>query len=289
MSSQRIGFVGVGLMGSGMASCLLADGYSVSLLAHRNRAPVERLIAQGAGEAPDPATLVQSCDVVFTCLPNAEAVEAFAGQVLAQFRHGQIWIDTSTSRPEVSEAMAERLHAKGVIFADAPVTGGPEQAQEGSLSSLVGCAEQHFSAVETLVGSYSKLVRRFGEPGRGHAAKLLNNLVSQGTAVLLSDAFQCARKTGVDSHALFEIMMAGAARSGTLEKTVPAALEGRFDSSKFTIGNSAKDLRYARDLVNSVAPERTALAGVIADRLSDLETRGRGGDYISTLLDPEKS
>ena len=289
MSSQHIGFVGVGLMGSGMASCLLAEGYSVSLLAHKNRAPVDRLIGKGATESPDPATLVQSCDVVFTCLPNAEAIEAFAGQVQEHFRRGQIWIDTSTSRPEVSEHLAARLDASGAIFADAPVTGGPEQAQEGALTSLVGCAEQHFSVVETLGGRYSKLVRRFGEAGRGHAAKLLNNLVSQGTAVLLTDAFQCARKTGVDGQALFDVMMAGAARSGTLEKTVPAALEGRFDGSKFTISNSAKDLRYACDLINSVAPERTPPAAAIAARLSDLETGGRGADYISTLLDPDKS
>ena len=288
MTLPSVGFVGAGLMGSGMARCLLAAGHPLSVLVHRNRTPVEPLLAQGATEAQDPAALVEGAQVIVTCLPNADVVETLGAAILPHLRQGQIWIDTTTSRPEVSEKLASHLADKGAVFADAPVTGGPRQAQDGALASLVGCAEEHFPAIEALVRRYSRTVRRFGDPGRGHAAKLLNNLVTQGTTILLADAFQCADRLGVDKQALYDVMMTGAARSGTLEKAVAPALHGQFDGAQFTIENAAKDLRYGRDLITSIAPSRAPVAAVFADRLAALVDSGRGTDFVSTMLDPDK-
>lgn len=289
MTLPAIGFVGVGLMGAGMARCLLAAGHPLSVLVHRNRAPIDPLLAKGATEATDPVALVQAAEVLVTCLPNADVVEALADAVVPKMREHQVWIDTTTSRPEVSERLASRLAECGAIFADAPVTGGPKQAQEGALASLVGCAEDHFPTIKALVSRYSKTVRRFGDPGRGHAAKLLNNLVTQGTTVLLADAFHCAEKLGVDKQALYDVMMTGAARSGTLEKAVGPALQGNYDGAQFTIENAAKDLRYGRDLMTSLAPDRAPVAAVFADRLAAHVAEGQGAKFVSTMLDPCQS
>lgn len=289
MTLPAIGFVGAGLMGAGIARCLLAAGHPLSVLVHRNRAPVVPLLAQGATEATDPVALVQAVEVLVTCLPNADVVEALADAVVAQMPEYQVWIDTTTSRPEVSERLASRLAERGAIFADAPVTGGPKQAQEGALAYLVGCAENHFPTIEALVGHYSKTVHRFGDAGRGHAAKLLNNLVTQGTTILLADAFQCAGKPGVDKQALYDVMMTGAARSGTLEKAVGPALQGNYGGAQFTIENAAKDLRYGRDLIASLAPDCARVAAVFADRLAALVAEGRGAKFVSTMLDPCQS
>ncbi|WP_425091321.1 NAD(P)-dependent oxidoreductase [Tropicimonas sp. S265A] len=289
MTSRSIGIIGAGLLGAGMARRMLLAGHRVSLLVHKNRAPIEPLLADGAEEAADAVALARASDVVLTCVPNAEVVEALAEELLPHLREGQIWIDTTTSRPETSERIATRVAAQGAVFADAPVTGGPAQAQEGSLASLVGCAEADYPAIKALVGVYSKAVWRFGDPGRGHAAKLLNNLVTQGTMILLADAFQCAARMGVDAHALYDAMMAGAARSGTLQKAVGPALEGDFSGAQFSIANAEKDLRYARDLLSDTLPSRALVASALADRLGGLVSEGQGAKFVSSMLDPEAS
>jgi len=287
MTLPSIGFIGVGLMGAGMASCLLAAGHPLAVLPHTNRSPIEDLLAKGAIEAANALELLRGCDVLMTCVPNADVIADLADELVRHFAAGQMWIDTSTSRPETSAQLARDLSAQGAVFADAPLTGGPQQAREGTLASLVGCDAAYFSAVEAIVGVYSKTTRRFGDAGTGHAAKLLNNFVTQGTIMLLADAFQCAAKMNVDARALYDIMMSGAARSGTLQKAVGPALDGNYDGAQFTIINAAKDLRYARDLIEHVAPSRTALAELVADRFATLVSDGRGDRFVSTMLAPE--
>ncbi|ABV94177.1 3-hydroxyisobutyrate dehydrogenase related protein [Dinoroseobacter shibae DFL 12 = DSM 16493] len=288
MSLPAVGFIGVGMMGAGMAGCLLSAGHPVTLLAHRNRAPLTPLLDRGAREAPDAVTLLDGCDVLFTCLPDAEAVAGLADTLLPHTRPGQIWIDTTTSRPETSATLAHRLDAAGAVFSDAPVTGGPKQAQDGALTSLVGCAAAQFDTIASLVGTYSTAIRRFGDAGTGHAAKLLNNLVTQGTMVLLSDAFQAAGRLGVDPRALYEVMMTGAARSGTLQKAVPPALDGDYTGARFSISNAAKDLGYAEALLADALPGRADVAGALAARLGALAAQGRGAEFVTTLFDPNR-
>ncbi len=289
MSKPAVGVIGAGLMGAGMASRLLAAGHPVHVVVHRNRAPLDALVQRGAQEAPDGRALLARCDVLLTCVPNAEVVAALAEDLLPAFKAGQIWIDTTTSRPETSVRLAEGLAAHGAIFADAPVTGGPTQARAGALASLVGCAEEHYPAIAALVGTYSQVTRRFGAPGSGHAAKLLNNLVTQGTMILLSDAYQCAGRIGVDSQALFDVMMTGAARSGTLQNAVAPALNGDYAGARFTIANAAKDLRYAAVLLAGAAPARAPLAEALAERLTDLVDAGQGDAFVSSMLKPDHS
>lgn len=287
MSLRSVGVIGAGLMGSGMAGGFLRTGHPLHLLVHRSRTHIDPLLTRGAHEAEDVRALLERCDVLLTCVPNAGTVQQLADTVVPLVREGQIWIDASTSRPDTSAGIAAQLAGRGAVFADAPVTGGPEQAQEGRLASLVGCLETDFPVIEALVASYSTTVRRFGDPGRGHAAKLLNNLVSQGTMLLLADAFQGASRAGVDAEALYDVMMAGAARSGTLEKAVGPALRGAYDGARFSIANAEKDLRYVRDLLAEQDPPRDALADALAKRLGVLVQEGRGSDFVSSMLDPD--
>ncbi len=285
-SLPRMGIMGAGLMGSGMAHRLLSAGHAVSVIAHRNRETVEALIFDGAEEVQSPAMLVHDTDALLTCLPDAECVEEVADAVCPELRPGYIWIDTTTSIPEISAALARRLSRKGAVFADAPVTGGPVEARAGELASLVGCHAEDYPAVAALIAPYSKVIRRFGAPGCGHAAKLLNNLVTQGTMALLADAYQCAICSGIDTRALFDVMMTGAACSGTLKKAVGPALEGYYDGARFSIEHAAKDLRYARDLVASIDPLRVNMASAAAEKLARHVNEGRGSRFVSEMLDP---
>lgn len=279
-----VGFAGLGLMGEGMARRLMAAGHPTTVLGHRRRDVIEALVAEGATEARDAADLAGRCEVVLTCVPDADAVAALAERLVPALRPGALWIDVTTSRPSASRALAIRVRERGAAFADAPVTGGPPQAASGELASLVGCAEADLPAVEAVVGAYSKAVLRIGEVGAGHTAKLLNNLVSQGTMALLAEAYGLARDHGVAWRPLFEAMSAGAARSGTLEKSVGPALDGDFDGARFSIGNAAKDLAYVVELAGDGAS--CPLARAARETLRAHAEASHADAFVSRLLDP---
>ncbi|MYJ87521.1 MAG: NAD(P)-dependent oxidoreductase, partial [Rhodobacteraceae bacterium] len=204
--------------------------------------------------------------------------------LVPEFKTGMFWIDTTTSKPETSKGIADRLREKGAIFADAPVTGGPAQAVEGQLASLVGCNQEDYNLVVSIIGVYSKVMRHFGEVGSGNIAKLLNNLVSQGMAILLADAFLCAELKGLDRQALYDVMSAGTVRSGTLEKMVKPYLSGNYDGSKFTIENSLKDLRYITEIMTENLPNHAGLSEYLAHRQAKQVEKGRGESFVSNLL-----
>lgn len=287
MSLPRIGVIGAGMMGAGLAGRLLDAGHPVCVLVHRNRAPVEPLLKRGAAESADAPALVATCDVILTCLPNADTVDELYRQIGPALRTGQVWVDVTTSRPEVTKRIAAELEGRGAVFADAPVVGGPTQAVEGTLASLVGCPPGAFDRVAAITGTYSRRTRRFGDTGSGHAAKLLNNLVTQSTMVLLADAFRSADALGLDKQALYDVMMVGAGRSGTLEKAVGPSLQGDYRGARFTIANAFKDLGYAQDLLAGLDPERGARAEILAQRLGQLVAAGHGDRFVSEMLDPD--
>ena len=281
---NRIGFIGAGLMGFGMAKCLLKNGLEVNVLPHKNHEPIEKLKNLGARVAKDYRDLLLDTNGLISCLPNAEIVEKLAKELVTEFKPGMFWIDTTTSKPATSKKIAELLRKKGAIFADAPVTGGPAQSIEGQLASLVGCDQDDFPKVEEIVGLYSRVVRHFGVVGSGNIAKLLNNLVSQGMVILLADAFLSAEIMGVNRQALYDVMEAGAVRSGTLEKMVKPYLSGNYDGSQFSIANSLKDLRYVNELMNETLPGHVGLTDNLVKRLERQVNEGRGSSYVSNLL-----
>jgi len=281
---NRIGFIGAGLMGFGMAKCLLKNGLEVNVLPHKNSEPIEKLKNLGARVAKDYRDLLLDTNGLISCLPNAEIVEKLAKELVTEFKPGMFWIDTTTSKPATSKKIAVLLQEKGVFFADAPVTGGPAQSIEGQLASLVGCDQDDFPKVEEIVGLFSKVVRHFGVVGSGNIAKLLNNLVSQGMVILLADAFLSAEIMGVNRQALYDVMEAGAVRSGTLEKMVKPYLSGNYDGSQFSITNALKDLRYVNELMNETLPGHVGLTDDLIKRLERQVNEGRGSSYVSNLL-----
>ena len=284
---ERIGFVGAGMMGRGIAKNLLKAGYTVTLFIHRKRDGIAPLIALGAEETQDLAELADRSDTIIVCVDNAQSVRSVVAGLLPALRAGQLLIDATTSDPEVTREIAATLRVRGVVYADSPVTGGPVQAEAGALGSIVGCDKADFGRVQTVVANYSKTVQRIGAIGTGHYAKLLNNFVTQGTAVLLAEAYSRARDNGVDWRALYAVMEAGAARSGTLEKMVKPALDGNFDGTQFSLRNAHKDVGYFRRLAESSARGPSPMAAAIHGVLEYALTAGLGERYVSALLQPD--
>jgi 3-hydroxyisobutyrate dehydrogenase-like beta-hydroxyacid dehydrogenase len=288
-AGERIGFVGAGLMGRGMALNLLKAGYPVQLFIHRNRAELERLFELGVSETSDLRELARQSDVIILCVDKAETVRSVVGGLLPDLRSDHLLIDATTSDPAVTREIAAELRRHGVSYADAPITGGPVQAEAGALGSLVGCDAATFPRVQKIVTSYSKAVQRIGEIGSGHFAKLLNNFVTHGTVTLLAEAYGRARENGVDWQALYAVMEAGAARSGTLEKMVKPALSGDFDGSRFFIRNAQKDLAYFCRVAESSERGASELGETIRGVFDRAVAADLGERYVSALLSPEIS
>ncbi len=143
---MNIGFVGAGLMGHGMALNVLNAGHQLTVIAHRNRTPIDDLVARGAREAADLQELAAASQCIILCVTDAKVVESVIDQLFAHLGQSHLIIDTSTSDPVVSERLTVRLAGKGVGFADAPLTGGAQQAAEGILGAIVGGTDEALPA-----------------------------------------------------------------------------------------------------------------------------------------------
>jgi len=247
VNKHNIGFVGVGLMGHGMAKNLVEKGWKVTILGHRNRAPVEDLVGRGATEAKDVAGLVAASDIVFLCVTGTPEVEDLVnrkGGVLESSRSGQIVVDTSTSQPGSTLKLVEAFKAKGVRYIDAPLTRTPVEAEQGRLNTLVGADAATFAELEPVLKGFCENVFHMGEPGAGHVIKLINNFVAIGTVALLAEALVACVKMGVEPKKLVQLMSVGAINSGILQMSAGGAAEGDFTRMKFGLKNAAKDVRY---------------------------------------------
>lgn len=285
-ANVRIGFIGAGMMGSGIVACLLAAGYPVTLVAHRNKDRIAALVAKGAREAATVEDLAGASDVVMICVNSADAVEDLVSRLRPHMAEGSLILDVTTSKPETSRALSASLAASGITFVDAPVVGGPAQAAAGELGTFLGGSEAAVDRARPIVASYSKEVQHFGPVGSGNIAKLLNNFLTVGLRQLVAHAFRAARRNDIDWAKLYALSAKGAAGSRTLDQFVAGALEGDYKRNKFSIANCYKDMTYAAPLLAD-DPDGRAIQKAMADAYARLIAAGLGDRLASEMLDPE--
>jgi 3-hydroxyisobutyrate dehydrogenase-like beta-hydroxyacid dehydrogenase len=245
--TKKIGFIGAGLMGHGIAKNLVEKGFPLSVLAHRNRQPVEDLVRRGAKEAKDVAGLTAAADIVILCVTGSQQVEDLVyrkGGILDSVRSGQILVDTSTSQPGSTLRIAEDLKAKSVRIADAPLTRTPVEAEQGRLNTMVGADPATFEEIEPVLKAFCENIFHVGGVGAGHKIKLVNNFAAIGQMSLIAESLVACAKLGVDPNKYFQLVSTGAANSGIFQMLAGQAIEGNFKGMKFGLANAAKDLRY---------------------------------------------
>ena len=246
--SKNIGFIGIGLMGHGMAKNLLDKGFSVTTMAHRNRAPLEDLIGRGAREAKSHKEIAEQSDIVFICVTGAPEVESVVygdDGLLVGCQDGLIVVDCSTSEPSMTARVSADLAAKGVEMADAPLARTPIEAEAGRLNTMVGASAETFAAIKPALETFCENIFHVGTVGAGHKTKLINNFMAMGQAALIAEALCACAATGVDLRKYYEVVSAGGANSGIFQLIVPKAMdEGDFSGLKFSLANAEKDLRY---------------------------------------------
>jgi 3-hydroxyisobutyrate dehydrogenase-like beta-hydroxyacid dehydrogenase len=293
---ERIGFVGLGMMGHGIAGNILKNEYPLTGLVHRNRAPLEDLLKQGASEAFSISDLVEASDIVFFCVTGAQEVETLVygeNGVLDNCKAGFILVDCSTSNPALSIRIAKDFSAQQASFVDAPVTRAPKDAEAGRLNSLVGADKEIFEKIRPLLECYSENIAYFGLPGSGHSAKLINNFISCGYTALIAEGLSMCFQAGVDAEVLYEVMSSGGADSGVLRKMVPPLLKGDLTGHKFSLANACKDVRYFKDFADSQGFD-SYLVGSLLSTYQAAVDAGLGDKLMASLLElhgtvPEKN
>lgn len=281
---MHVGLIGAGMMGHGMAANLLKHGHQVTVMAHRNRAPVEDLVAKGAHEARALGD-VAAAEVILLCVTTSKVVQETIAGLKPHLRAGQIILDAGTSAPAVTKGLAHELEVLGVGYADIPLTGGPEQAEQGVLGVLCGATPGTFQRIEPLLSCFATTIRHFGPPGSGHTAKLISNYLVTGMVALVAEAFGAARQAQIEWKDLYEVMLNGSGNSGVLRKMVEPALKGDFEGYRFALANAAKDIGYYTDMAEGLGCS-TKLTESVAEVFARAVETGHGGRNVSHLLDP---
>jgi 3-hydroxyisobutyrate dehydrogenase-like beta-hydroxyacid dehydrogenase len=283
---MQIGFVGAGLMGHGMAVNLLKAGNEVTVIAHRNPAPIEDLVRRGARKVANLGELAKRADLIVICVSNSNVVQDVIESLKPHLRAGQIILDMGTSDPAVNRRLAAELGAQGVAFAEAPVMGGPAQAADGELGALVGAEPETLERIRPVLEALCASISHVGPVGAGQTAKLISNYLSIGMAALISDVFNVARKAGVEWDKLYAAMLTGSGNSVALRRMIEPALRGDFDGYAFTLANAHKDMGY----YTALAGERGLRSG-LADEVKAVYDKaiaaGHGEQRVSRLIDPE--
>ena len=283
---MRVGFIGVGLMGHGMAKCLIEKGHELIVMGHRNRAPVDDLVKRGAVEAGFPAAVASYSRVVFLCVTGSTQVEALVrgpDGIAAGAHKGLTVVDCSTSDPNSTVALAAELKALGVSYADAPLGGTPAQAEEGKLSAMVGCDAEVWPRIEPVIGAWATKATRVGETGDGHKLKLLMNFLSMGYGALYAELLVVAHKNGITARAVDAVMRGSRFDCGMYQTFFAWVLNGE-EQHKFTIANSHKDMRYLAAMAAD-AGVANPMGAAVKNYYALADAAGRGGDFVPALSD----
>ncbi|MBS0434950.1 MAG: NAD(P)-dependent oxidoreductase [Proteobacteria bacterium] len=287
MSKPTIGFVGVGLMGHGMAKNLVSKGWPLVVLGHRKREPVEHLKSLGAREAATPRELAAQCEIVHLCVTGSPQVEAtMRGEhgLLAGAKPSTVIIDCSTSNPVSTLALAEEAKARGVHFVDAPLSRTPKEAEAGTLDTMVGAEPEVFARIEPVLRAWAGNVVHLGPVGLGHKMKLINNFVAMGYAALFSEALAIARKSGLTVEQFHSVIGSGRMRSPFYDTFMQWTLAGDENAHRFTIANAHKDMRYLAAMANE-AGAVNLLQPQVKNMFAAMQAAGQGERFVPMLAD----
>ena len=285
-TAETIGFIGVGLMGHGIAKNLLAAGYPVYVLAHRNRAPVEDLLSKGAKEVKTLADMARNTTVIHICAPGSQEVEAVVAALLPDLRPDTVIIDCSTSDPNSTTRLAARLAEHGCHMADAPLGGTPVQAESGELSTMIGATEDIYARITPVVETWARSIVHMGDNGAGHKMKLLNNFLSLGYAAMYSEALALAEKVGITTAQFDSVIRGSRMDCGFYQTFMGYAVEGNREAHKFTLKNALKDTSYLANMADGVNLANP-IGGAVKNSFALAFAAGGDGpeDYVPHLVD----
>jgi 3-hydroxyisobutyrate dehydrogenase-like beta-hydroxyacid dehydrogenase len=280
-----VGFIGVGLMGWGMAKNVVEKGYPLRVVAHRKREAVDDLVGRGAVEMAGAAELAAGSDVIVMCVTGAPQVEAAVAEIVKTARPGLTIIDASTSEPDVTERLAAELAERGVTFMDAPLSRTPAHAWDGELTTYCGGPDELIEKWRPLLATWANVIIPVGGPvGSAHAIKLINNLVALGYAAIWSECYAMVAKIGARPEVFREVLSNSGMNCGNFQTFSKYAVEGDPNGHKFTLENGLKDLIYYNRLARRHGTSTLMSDGALATLQAGVDM-GFGARFMPEMSD----
>ncbi|GIV95922.1 MAG: tartronate semialdehyde reductase [Herpetosiphonaceae bacterium] len=282
--SESVGFIGLGIMGRGMARNLLRAGFPLTVW-NRTASRVEELVAAGAAAATTPVDLAAKSTIIITCVsdtPDVEAVILGEAGVIEGVQAGTLVIDCSTISPQTTQQIAARLAEKGAHMLDAPVSGGSEGAERGTLSIMVGGDEQQVQRAMPVLQAMGKTITHIGGIGTGQMTKLVNQILVAGSMMAMAEALLFAQAGGLNLQKVLEAVSGGAAGSWTLSNRGPQVLRRDWRPG-FTIDLQQKDLRLVLQAADQLGVPMLSTS-MIFNLYRTLQAAGAGAEGNHALI-----
>ncbi|MCG6885109.1 MAG: NAD(P)-dependent oxidoreductase [Silicimonas sp.] len=287
MSKPKIGFIGLGLMGSAMVGRLQDKGYELTVLGNVNRTGLDAAVARGATEAANAREVAEASDIIMLCMGTSDHVESrMRGPdgVIAGLAPGKIVIDYGTSLPASTLELGKEVAAKGASMMDAPLGRAPSHAKDGLLNIMAAGDKADFDRMEPVFKDQAENIFHLGPLGSGHTIKLMNNFYAMTTANAMSEAFAICDKAGIERKALYDVLSAGPNGSGMMDFIKAYAVDGDPEKLAFTVRNARKDIGYYAKMVQDMGHNSIMAQGAI-EATGRATEEGHGDDLVPQMVD----
>lgn len=284
---SRIGFVGLGLMGSAMVGRLQDCNYQLTVLGNKDRTGLDQALTRGALEAASGVDLAKQSDVIMLCMGTSDQVEErILGEqgIISGLSSGKIIIDFGTSLPSSTKEISSKIADTGAVILDAPLGRTPNHAKDGLLNIMASGDKDAFDAVRTILENLGENVFYLGDLGTGHTIKLMNNFFGMTIANAMAEVFAVADAAGVSRETVYKVISAGPLHSSMMDFISAFGLEGDKSKLEFAIKNAFKDVSYYRLMtqnlgINSIMSESASKA------LSQANDDGYANAMVCEMID----
>ena len=279
---SRIGFVGLGLMGSAMVGRLQDCNYQLTVLGNKDRTGLDQALARGALEAASGVDLAKQSDVIMLCMGTSDQVEErILGEqgIISGLSSGKIIIDFGTSLPSSTKEISSKIADTGAVILDAPLGRTPHHAKDGLLNIMASGDKDAFAAVRTILENLGENVFYLGDLGTGHTIKLMNNFFGMTIANAMAEVFAVADAAGVSRETVYKVISAGPLHSSMMDFISAFGLEGDKSKLEFAIKNAFKDVSYYRLMTQNLG-----INSIMSESASKALSQANDGGYANAMV-----
>ena len=279
---SRIGFVGLGLMGSAMVGRLQDCNYQLTVLGNKDRTGLDQALARGALEAASGVDLAKQSDVIMLCVGTSDQVEErILGEqgIISGLSSGKIIIDFGTSLPSSTKEISSKIADTGAVILDAPLGRTPHHAKDGLLNIMASGDKDAFDAVRTILENLGENVFYLGDLGTGHTIKLMNNFFGMTIANAMAEVFAVADAAGVSRETVYKVISAGPLHSSMMDFISAFGLEGDKSKLEFAIKNAFKDVSYYRLMTQNLG-----INSIMSESASKALSQANDGGYANAMV-----
>ena len=279
---SRIGFVGLGLMGSAMVGRLQDCNYQLTVLGNKDRTGLDQALTRGALEAASGVDLAKQSDVIMLCMGTSDQVEErILGEqgIISGLSSGKIIIDFGTSLPSSTKEISSKIADTGAVILDAPLGRTPHHAKDGLLNIMASGDKDAFDAVRTILENLGENVFYLGDLGTGHTIKLMNNFFGMTIANAMAEVFAVADAAGVSRETVYKVISAGPLHSSMMDFISAFGLEGDKSKLEFAIKNAFKDVSYYR-----LMTQKLGINSIMSESASKALSQANDGGYANAMV-----